>query len=364
MKRPLIVDAHEDIAWNILVLGRDYTRSVRETRALERGGENVVHNGETLLGWPEYQQGRVAFVFGTLFAAPKRRSLGAWDTQTYETFDEAHRLYRAQLAAYHMLTDRYPDHFRLVRSRGDFEAVLADWQTEGQNHPVGLVALMEGAEGVRTPSELEEWWQMGLRIIGLAWAGTRFCGGTREPGPLTREGRLLLKGMAEIGFGLDLSHMDEEAALQALDSYAGPIIASHANPAAAVAGYEGNRLLSDAVLRRLIERDGVVGVVPYNRFLKAGWTEADGREGITLDNVAAMIDHICQLAGDARHVGIGSDFDGGFGLSCVPADMDSVADLQNLAPILHQRGYSPDDVRAIMGGNWCEYLRTNLPEEG
>jgi hypothetical protein len=83
MKQPLIVDAHEDIAWNILVLGRDYTRSVRETRALEKGSENVVHNGETLLGWPEYQQGRVAFVFGTLFAAPKRRSLGAWDTQVY-----------------------------------------------------------------------------------------------------------------------------------------------------------------------------------------------------------------------------------------------------------------------------------------
>ncbi|MEZ0395948.1 MAG: membrane dipeptidase [Anaerolineales bacterium] len=362
MNRPLIVDAHEDLAWNMLVLGRDYRRSALETRALEQGTENVVRNGETLLGWPEYQEGRVAIVFGTLFATPKRRVLGAWDTQSYETFDEAHRLYRAQLAAYHMLTDRSPDQFCLIGSRADLESVLADWQTEKDSHPVGLVVLMEGAEGIRKPSELEEWWQMGLRIIGLAWAGTRFCGGTREPGPLTPDGRLLLKGMAEIGFGLDLSHMDEQAALQALDSYPGPMIASHANPAAAVAGYEGNRLLSEAVLRGLIERDGIVGVVPYARFLKAGWTESDGRAGITLANLVAMIDHVCQRAGDARHVGIGSDFDGGFGLSCVPADLDTIADLQKLVPLLRERGYSGEDVAAIMGGNWCEYLRANLPE--
>ncbi len=362
MNRPLIVDSHEDLAWNMLALGRDYRRSALETRALERGTETPARNGETMLGWPEYQEGRVAVVFGTLFATPKRRALGAWDTQVYESFDEAHRLYRAQLAAYHMLTDRSPDYFRLICSRSDLEAVLADWRSEKEGHPVGLVALMEGAEGIRKPSELEEWWQMGLRIIGLAWAGTRFCGGTREPGPLTQDGRMLLKGMAEFGFGLDLSHMDEQAALQALDSYPGPIIASHANPAAAVAGYEGNRLLSEAVLRRLIERDGIVGVVPYCRFLKAGWTESDGREGITLANVAAMIDYICQRAGDARHVGIGSDFDGGFGLSSVPADLETIADLQKLPPLLRERGYSDEDVVAIMGGNWCEYLRATLPE--
>ena len=45
---------------------------------------------------------------------------------------------------------------------------------------------MEGAEGVRSPSELDEWWQWGLRIIGPAWAGNRFCGGTQEPGSAHR----------------------------------------------------------------------------------------------------------------------------------------------------------------------------------
>jgi len=44
---------------------------------------------------------------------------------------------------------------------------------------------MEGADCINDFGELEEWWDMGLRFIGPAWAGTRFCGGTKEPGPLT-----------------------------------------------------------------------------------------------------------------------------------------------------------------------------------
>ncbi|MBN2387568.1 MAG: membrane dipeptidase [Anaerolineales bacterium] len=361
MPLPLIVDAHEDLAWNILVLGRDYTRSVAETRRLEAGTPNVAHNGETLLGWQEYQQGRVAIVFGTLFAAPRRCSIGDWDTQSYEDCEQAHRIYRAQLDAYHALAGNHPDHFRLLQTRAELESLLKQWEGEEGEHPVGLVALMEGADGVRRPAELEEWWELGLRIIGLAWAGTRYSGGTREPGPLTADGHLLLKAMAEIGFTLDLSHMDEEASLQALDTYPGAIIASHANAVALLPGFQGNRLLTDAVIKRLLERDGIIGVVPYCRFLRAGWTEAEGREGIPLASVADHVDHICQMAGDARHVGLGSDFDGGFGLTAAPAGVDTIADLQKLVPILAARGYRDEDVAAILGGNWLRHLKSCLP---
>ncbi len=116
---------------------------------------------------------------------------------------------------------------------------------------------------MRSPSELNEWWEAGLRMIGLAWAGTRFCGGTRDPGPLTDDGRALLKAMADFGFTLDLSHMDELSARQSLDLYEGPIIASHANAAALLPGYDGNRLLPDDVIKGLIARDGIIGVVPF-----------------------------------------------------------------------------------------------------
>jgi membrane dipeptidase len=361
MKPPLIVDAHEDLAWNILALGRDYTRAAAETRRRERGTDNVVHNGETLLGWPDYQAGRVALVFATLFAAPQRRSPGDWDAQVYTTCDDARRIYRAQLETYHRLAEDHPACFRLVGSLADLQAVLEHWQGEADGHPVGLLMLMEGAEAVRRPAELEEWWQLGLRIIGPAWAGTRFCGGTREPGPLTGDGRALLAAMAEIGFLLDLSHMDEAAALEALDIYPGTILASHANAAARLPGYQGNRLLSDTVIRRLFARGGVIGVVPYAHFLKAGWTESQGRQAVPLSMLADQVDHLCQLAGDARHVGLGSDFDGGFGLASTPAGIDTIADLQKLATILSARGYHDEDIAAILGRNWLDLLRKDLP---
>ncbi len=364
MQPTLIVDAHEDIAYNMLSFGRDYTRSALETRQVEMvtGSRAPAFTGQCLLGWPEYQHGRVAVVFSTLFATPARRKKDAAETQAYADFNQAHRVYRLQLDTYRDLADRHPEQFRFITRRAELEAVLTDWaEASHTNHPVGLVPLMEGAEGVRSPSELDEWWEAGLRMIGLAWAGTRFCGGTRDPGPLTDDGRALLAAMADFGFTLDLSHMDELSARQSLDLYEGPIIASHANAAALLPGYSGNRLLPDEVIRGLIARDGIIGVVPFCAFLKTGWQRGDARDGITLETLAAQVDHICQMAGDARHVGLGSDFDGGFGLEDVPAGIDTIADLQKLAPILKEKGYEDEAVTAILGENWLRHLRTYLP---
>jgi membrane dipeptidase len=347
----------------MLAFGRDYNRSAAETRHLEQGSLAQVENGDTLLGWPDYQRGQVAVVFATLFCAPERQRLGEWDTQVYRTPAEAHHLYSAQLDAYHRLTENHPDHFQLIDNRSSLDDVIAHWENKQQEeHPVGLVILMEGAEGVQEPAELETWWRRGVRLIGPAWIGTRFCGGTREPGPLTREGFALLEGMADFGFSLDLSHMDEQAALQALDIYPAAIIASHANALALLKGSESNRHLSDRVLQGLIERDGIVGLVPYNRFLNPGWSPQAGREAVTLDQLVAQIDYVCQLAGDARHAGIGSDFDGGFGLQSTPAGIDTIADLQKLAPLLAEKGYTQEDTTAILGGNWLSRLKQTLPQ--
>ncbi|HEX7474703.1 MAG TPA: membrane dipeptidase [Dehalococcoidales bacterium] len=127
-------------------------------------------------------------------------------------------------------------------------------------------------------------------------------------------------------------------------------------------GYEGNRLLPEDVIKGLIERDAVIGVVPFCMFLQAGWKMADGRESISLATLAAHVDHICQLAGDARHVGLGTDFEGGFGLDSIPAGLDTIADMQKLGPILAAKGYSDEDVAAILGENWLRHLRTYLPK--
>ncbi len=359
----LIVDGHEDLAYNMLTFGRDYTRSVMETRQMEQGTETPARNGDTLLGWPEFQKGRVALVFATLFAAPARRRLGDWDILSYTNASEARDLYQRQLETYLRLVDDHPEKFRLVLCQKDLGEVLAHWQDDTlEAHPVGLVLLMEGAEAVEAPGELEKWWAQGVRIIGPAWAGTRFCGGTYEPGPLTKEGYALLDGMADLGFILDLSHMDERAALQALDHYPGTIIATHSN-AARLVWSENNRQLTDPVIRGLLERDGVIEIVPANSFLKPDWRQLGGREAVSLADVVAQIDYICQMAGDAHHAGLGSDFDGGFGWQSVPGELDSIADLQKLAPLLRERGYSEADLERIMGWNWIRKLEASLPED-
>jgi membrane dipeptidase len=362
---PLIVDAHCDIAWNIESFGRDYTRSVAESREAEKGSRAVEINEETLIGIPEYRKGNVGLVFGTLFAAPNRHNEGKWDKLCYGTPDEAHRLYMGQVDVYYRLCESHPREFRLVRSRAELDEHLADWlATGGKDQPVGLVLLMEGADGIRSIDELPEWHARGVRLIGLAWAGTRYSGGTKEPGPLTADGRELLVGMAEHGFVLDVSHMDEVAALEATDRYEGTLVASHVNCLALLPDFPTNRHLSDNALRRIIERDGVIGNVPVNNFLKSGWSRTKGssRDEVTLDTFAAHIDHVCQLAGDSLHSGIGADYDGGFGLQSVPPEIDSVADLQRVAPLLEARGYTAADIDNIMGLNWIRVLHKTLPE--
>lgn len=367
----LIVDAHQDLAWNMLSFGRDYTQSAQQTRHQEQG-MLVALNDDTMLGWPEYQSGQVALIFATLFATPQRFCTGVWDRLCFADASQANRLYWEQVDVYERLVDENPAKFQLIRTLSDLEGLLAAWETPptsdeipslSQNgHPVGLILSMEGAEAVSRPGELEQWWERGLRLIGPAWHGNRFCGGTGEPGPLTSEGFALLEMMAELGFGLDLSHMDEQAVLQALDVYPGSIIASHSNALALLNGKAGNRLLSDRVIRGIIERDGMIGIVPFNAFLKAGWMRGDRRDEVTIDPFIAQIDYICQMAGDAMHVGIGTDFDGGFGWQSIPVGIETIADLQILAPLLSQKGYSTQDITAILAGNWISRLRKILPK--
>lgn len=360
---PLIVDAHVDFAYNMLEYKRDYMRTIQETRQLELNTNTVEENGDTLISWQEYQRGQVAIIFSTIFAAPARRRIYDHEHQIYKNFDEAHKLYKNQLDVYHRLTDSMPDKFRLIASKRDLNLVLDHWTSSSPEHPVGMVILMEGAEAIRDISELEDWHNLGLRLIGPAWIGTRYCGGWREPGPLTDDGRKLLSAMADFNFVLDLSHMDEQAAIEALDIYQGSIVGTHANCASLMPNSGTNRHFTDRIIEGIIEHDGVIGIVPFNTYLKVGWTKDKGhsRDEVPLQVVANHIDHVCQIAGNSKHVGIGSDFDGGFGLQSVPPEIESVADLQKLAPLLSARGYNETDIENILGNNWITRLKRDLP---
>ena len=364
-----IIDAHLDLAYSALTFGRDYRLEARETRRREEGKPAVERNGQTLLGWPDFQRGQVALVFATLYLSPPGHA-SAWENQVYRSPATCRALWRGQLDYYRRLEGDQPDMFRLVNNRAGLRAHFAEWDQHAavmdgpdrRTHPVGLTLLMEGAEGIGAPRDLEEWWEAGVRMVGPVWAGERFCGGTRNSeGGFTREGYELLEVMAGLGLALDLSHMNERSALQALDRYEGPIIATHANARAILRQPDNPRHFSDLTIRRLVERGGIQGVLPYGAFLRPGWSKNDEARLTTLDHVLAHIDHICQIAGDAQHAALGSDFDGGWGWPTSPVEIETAADLQKLAPRLLERGYSESDTAAILGGNWRSFLERSLP---
>jgi membrane dipeptidase len=366
MPKQLLIDAHQDITYNMLTFGRDYRLSARETRLREAGTEIPLRNGHTLLGWPEYQHGQVGIIFATIFVMPERYASGSWEKLTYRDLSQAGLLLRKQFDLYHRLTGEHPDQFRLVRSQKDLNETLSDWaappvENSPNTHPVGLVLSMESAEGIRSPAELEDFWEMGLRLVGPVWAGSRYCGGMYESGGFTGEGYALLERMAGLGYGLDISHMNEISALQALDAFPGVVIASHSNAKALLRGADNDRHLTDTVIHHLVERDGVMGIVPFNGFIKPSWRPTDEPNTVTLEMLANHIDHICQIAGNALHVGIGTDFDGGFGYGAVPVEINTIADMQLLGPLLVGRGYNTEDITAIFSGNWRRQLERILP---
>jgi membrane dipeptidase len=76
-----------------------------------------------------------------------------------------------------------------------------------------------------------------------------------------------------------------------------------------------------------------------------------------MEKVIDHIDHICQIAGNCLHVGIGSDLDGAFGKEQCPYDLKTIADLQNITSLLLKRGYSENDIENLMHKNWVNFLR-------
>ena len=323
-----LVDAHLDLAYNARAHGWDLTVPLAELRRRARGPYRPT------VSLPALAEAGVAVAFATLFVDPAEFPTPA------AARDEA--LY--QLGYYEALFGR--GLARPIRSRAELKAHLERWE---RDRVPGLVLLMEGAEPLRTPDELPDWHARGLRLLGPAWKDTRYAGGTGGEKGFTDLGRALLLAMAELGMGLDLAHLAEAAFFEALDTYLGPVLVSHANPRALAPAT--NRHLSDAQLKALQSRDAVVGLVLYNRFLDPGW-----RPGRALP-LGRVADHADYLAGRLgwNKVGIGSDFDGGFGAEAIPEDLDAPKDLRRLAPLLDEAA------PGVLGGNWLGWLFRNLP---
>jgi membrane dipeptidase len=214
---------------------------------------------------------------------------------------------------------------------------------------------MEGADPIVSPEQVDEWWSRGVRIVSLAHYGrSTYANGTGCEGGLTEAGPPMLEAMDEAGMILDLTHLTDEAFWQAVEVFSGPVLASHCTCRALV---PGGRQLADGQLKAGVERGGVVGVAMDAWMLQPEWQKGVYNEvTATLEDVVDHVDHVCDIAGDTRHVAIGSDLDGGYGLEQSPRDLDTIADLQRVAEILESRGYGADDVDRIVRGNWLRLL--------
>lgn len=347
----MLIDAHLDLAFNAVGMGADLRLPLDRLRLSPFGQENAARRETPTVALPALRSADVRVVFGTIFVqkpTPAFNMIGP----IYNTPEEANEQGWAQLRYYHELAAQ--GEIALVRDQAELARALA-----GSSPQPGLIVLMEGADPLRDLDELEQWYAHGLRILGPAWSGTRYSGGTGAPGPLTPAGRALMPALRQYGIALDTSHLAEESFWEALRLYDGPVLASHANCRAFV---PSDRQLSDEMIRAIVARDGVIGVVPFNSFMVPRWKLDQGKHSVTLASVVQQIEHICALAGDTQHVGIGSDFDGGTGVEGIPAELDSIADLPLIGDALRERGWSEQDVAGVLGENWARWLRTTLPE--
>ncbi len=354
----LIFDAHLDLAWNALDWNRDLRLPAADVRRRERQ-QNMTDKGrgEGTVTFPELRRGEVGIFIATLLARLARPNLNP-SIQRYESMEAAYAAAYGQLAYYGVMEQQ--GHLRWIQGVPSLDAHVRAWEAPGgaDKEPLGFILSMEGADPVLEPEQVYEWWEAGLRIIGPAHYGVSpYAHGTGTVGGLFPAGRPLLKEMERVGMILDVTHLSDQCFDEALDAYGGPVLASHHNCRALV---PDQRQLTDEQIKRLIGRGAVIGAAMDDWMLVPGWVRGQTtpqETGVSLATVVDHIDRVCQLAGNARHAAIGSDLDGGFGREQSPADLDTIADLQQLADLLRRRGYDENAVAGVLHGNWLRFFR-------
>ena len=351
----ITVDAHLDLSMNALEWNRDLTRPVSEINAREKGMTDKPDRGNATVSLPELRKGNVGLVVATQigrYVAPEN-PLPGWHSP-----EQAWAQTQGQLAWYQAMVEK--SEMSQIRNLEQLEPHLALWDngTENSSKPVGFILSLEGADSIVNLDYLEKAYESGLRAMGPAHYGPgRYAFGTDSSAPLNEQGKALVRKMDELGIILDATHLCDLAFWDALEIYQGPVWASHNNVRALV---DHNRQFSDEMIKALTDRGAVIGGAFDAWMLSPGWIRGKSNpteRNVTIDSVLDHMDHICQVAGNASHIGIGSDLDGAFGTEQSPADLKTIADLQKIPDLLRKRGYSEMDVKKVMGENWLNFLK-------
>lgn len=298
-------DAHLDIAWSSLKHGRDF----------------VAGHPDSALGLPELLKGGVTLACATIFTAEHEE-----DETPAEVADQ-------QLAYYGALPGRSDR--RVV-----WPADVMDVGSAVPGERVCLIGLLEGCEPVGEVADLATFHRRGVRVVALTWnRRNRWGAGCEAEGGLTPDGLALVREADRLGMAHDVSHLSRRSVDDLLATARGPVIASHVG---ADAVHAHHRNLTDAHLRAVAQRGGVVALVLYEKFLTGGKA--------TFDDAMRHLRHMIEVCGSSG-VGIGSDFDGGFGRDQLPAGIRTAADLPKFAAALRKDGLPEADVGKICGGN-------------
>lgn len=354
----LIFDCHLDLSMNALEWNRDLRQPVARIREIESGMTDVKGRALGTTAFPEMRAGGIGVCVATQIGGcmKPRGPVACWESPP-----QAWAMTQGQLAWYRAMEEA--GEMREIRDLDGLRTQLELWADPAAaaeaKAPIGYIRSLEGADSIVTLDYLERAWDDGLRALGPAHYGEgRYAMGHDRVGPLKPEGRDLIREMDRLGMILDVTHLSDDCFWEALDLFSGPVWASHSNCRALVPDV---RQFSDEQLRALIERGAVIGAVFDAWMVVPGWIRGETLpegSGATIDRVVDHIDHICQLAGNANHAGIGTDLDGGFGTEQCPVDLDTISDVATVAECLRDRGYAEVDITGIMSGNYLRFLES------
>ena len=357
LKIPLIFDAHLDLSMNALEWNRDLRWPVKDIRKYEEGMTDKPDRANGTVSLPSMREGHVGVCVATQIGRYVKRgnSMPGWNSP-----EQAWAQTQGQLAWYNAMEDA--SEMVQIRTTNDLEKHLKLWENPPENAAIGYFLSLEGADSIVSMHHLEKAYDYGLRAIGPAHYGPgTYAQGTDSNGGIGIKGRELLKKMERLGIILDTTHLCDESFREALNIYNGPVWASHNNCRAFV---PHNRQFSDAQITELVNREAVIGVALDAWMMVPGWVrgKSDPKAiGVSLKLMINNIDHICQLAGNSLHAGIGSDLDGAFGREQCPYDLDTIADLQKVTGLLSEIGYAESDIQNVLSNNWIRFLKKNLP---
>jgi membrane dipeptidase len=310
-----IFDGHQDIAFHLSYFKRDF----------------VTPEIPCMITLPGLLKGNIKFILNTIFVNPKLRPEKTVENALlqYRVYEDIYKEFASEIIK---ITDK------------------TDLDTASNDNKIGFINLMEGADPIDKPDDLYDYYEKGLRVLGLAWNNkNQYASGPATEDGLSKQGRQLIDTMNELNITLDLSHLNQKCFWSSLEEYEHIPIASHSNARALT---DHPRNLYDEQLEEISKRGGVVGIVLYNNFLKT--TD----EPPTLEDIYRHIDHILNLCGQ-DHVGIGSDLDGAE-IKDFPEDIRAIENLQKIPEYLSEKGYSDDLIQKISHDNFLRVIKSNL----